>query len=140
VLGYLTGTIVAQRIVGRVGIDATIARGVACLATGGALMLLLTLAGIGGSLAVTVPMALYTAGVGLVLPQTQAAAMVPFGARAGAASSLLGICQMTFAAAIGLMVGQIVETAAWPLPLVILVTGSSALALFHATRGWRAAA
>jgi DHA1 family bicyclomycin/chloramphenicol resistance-like MFS transporter len=101
-------------------------------------MLLLTLAGIGGSLAITVPMALYTAGVGLVLPQAQAAAMAPFGAKAGAASSLLGICQMTLAALIGLFVGQIVETAAWPLPLVILVIGTSAFALFHATRRARA--
>jgi DHA1 family bicyclomycin/chloramphenicol resistance-like MFS transporter len=138
VLGYITGTLIAQRIVGRFGLDGTIARGVACLAGGGALMLLLTLAGIGGSLAITVPMALYTAGVGLVLPQAQAAAMAPFGAKAGAASSLLGICQMTLAALIGLFVGQIVETAAWPLPLVILVIGTSAFALFHATRRARA--
>ena len=38
-------------------------------------------------------------GVGLTMPQAMASAMMPFPDRAGAASSLLGICQMSFAAA-----------------------------------------
>ena len=40
-------------------------------------------------------MALYTFGVGLTMPQAMASAMAPFPERAGAASSLLGLCQMT---------------------------------------------
>jgi DHA1 family bicyclomycin/chloramphenicol resistance-like MFS transporter len=101
VVGYIAGTLAAQRLIGRWGLDRTIGLGVAFLAGGGALMLALVAAGVPSSLAVTGPMALYTAGVGLALPAAQASAMAPFPERAGAASSFLGICQMSLAALVG---------------------------------------
>ena len=130
VLGFIAGTLVAQRIVARRGLDGTIGLGVAAMALGGATMLLLMLSGVPSSLAITAPMALYTAGVGLTMPQTVAAAMLPFGERAGAASSLLGICQMTFAALVGAGVGQALGGSALPLPFVIAAIGVIALLLF----------
>ena len=51
-------------------------------------------------------MAIYALGVGLTMPQAMASAMMPFPDRAGAASSLLGICQMTFAALLGIASGR----------------------------------
>jgi len=144
VLGYISGTIIAQRLVNSRGIDGVIALGVGCLAAGGAIMLAAVLlvgerAGVGPSLAVSLPMALYAAGVGLVMPQSQAAAMMPFPERAGAASSLSGISQMTLSALVGLFVGQILAGAALPLPLVIATIGLVALLVFRLTRAIRAA-
>ncbi|HEV2559607.1 MAG TPA: multidrug effflux MFS transporter [Microvirga sp.] len=139
VVGFMTGTTLAQRLVTRLGLDRTIRAGVAALATGGGLMLALVAAGVPSSLAVTAPMALYGVGVGLTLPQSMASAMMPFPDRAGAASSLLGICQMTFAALLGIGVGQALGASALPLPLAVAAVGGLALVLFLSTARARAA-
>ncbi len=143
VVGFITGTILAQKLVLRRGLDGVIRLGVMCLAGGGALMLALTLIGTGSSLEISLPMAIYAAGVGLTMPQGQAAAMMPFPDRAGTASSFLGICQMTFAAFVGLLIGRVLTgsalpASALPMPLVITAIGMAALLLFVATRGIRA--
>jgi DHA1 family bicyclomycin/chloramphenicol resistance-like MFS transporter len=139
VLGFIGGTIIAQRLVGRRGLDGVITLGVACLAAGGLSMLVAVATGIGGHLGVTVPMAIYACGVGLTMPQAQAAAMMPFPDRAGAASSFTGLCQMLFSACVGLLVGKLLQGSALPLPAVMSVIGVAALALFHASRRLRAA-
>jgi MFS transporter, DHA1 family, multidrug resistance protein len=139
VLGYIAGTLLAQRLVVRRGLDGTIALGVAAMALGGGAMLVLVLWGAPSLLAITAPMAVYTAGVGLTMPQTLAAAMMPFPDRAGAASSLLGICQMTFAALVGAGVGQALGGSALPLPFAIAAIGAVALLLFLGSAGVRGA-
>ncbi len=139
VLGFISGTILAQRMVGSVGLDRVIGLGVACLASGGTIMLALTLIGTGSSLEISVPMGLYAAGVGLTMPQGQAAAMMPFPERAGTASSFLGICQMMFAAFVGLGIGRLLTGSALPLPLIITAIGLVALIVFHRSRKVRAA-
>lgn len=139
VLGYILGTIIAQRLVGRRGMDGVIALGVGCLAAGGLIMLACVATGLGGALGVVVPMAVYACGVGLTMPQAQASAMMPFPDRAGAASSFTGLCQMLFSACVGLLVGKLLEGAALPLPLVMSALGATAFALFHASRRIRAA-
>jgi DHA1 family bicyclomycin/chloramphenicol resistance-like MFS transporter len=133
VVGFIAGTLLAQALVPRRGLDGTIQAGVACLAGGGVLMLVLVLLKVPSSLSVTLPMAVYAAGVGLTMPQSMASAMGPFPDRAGAASSLLGICQMSFAALVGIGLGQMLGGSALPLPAVIAVAGSLALALFALT-------
>lgn len=138
VLGFIAGTILAQRLVGRRGLDGVIGLGVACLAGGGVAMLLCVATGFGASLGVTVPMALYACGIGLVMPQAQAQAMMPFPERAGAASSFTGLCQMLFSACVGLLVGALLRGSALPLPAVMAVLGVSALALFQASARLRA--
>ena len=139
VLGFILGTILAQRLVGRRGMDGVIALGVQCLAGGGLLMLLCVLTGFAGPFGVIVPMALYACGVGLVMPQSQASAMMPFPDRAGAASSFTGLCQMLFSACVGLLVGQALKNGALPLPLVMSAIGVAALVLFRASAAVRAA-
>jgi DHA1 family bicyclomycin/chloramphenicol resistance-like MFS transporter len=138
VLGYIAGTLLAQRLVGLRGLDGTIALGVACLALGGVAMLALVLAGLTSPFAILLPMTLYAAGVGLALPPSQASAMTPFPERAGAASSLLGIFQMGFAALVGIAVGHALGAEAWPLAAAIAASGVLAFALFFLTRGARA--
>jgi MFS transporter, DHA1 family, multidrug resistance protein len=133
VLGFISGTFLAQSLVARRGLDGTIQLGVISLALGGVTMLILVLSGISSSFAITGPMAIYGLGVGLTMPQAMASALMPFPERAGAASSLLGICQMTFAAILGIALGQNLGASAWPLPLVIAATGTLALTLFRRT-------
>ena len=75
VVGYICGTYLAQHLVGRRGLDGTIAIGVGCLAAGGVLMLTLVLAGVPHFAAGVGPMALYCLGVGLTMPQSMASAV-----------------------------------------------------------------
>jgi DHA1 family bicyclomycin/chloramphenicol resistance-like MFS transporter len=138
VLGFLLGTIIAQRLVGKRGMDGVIALGVGCLAAGGLIMLVALASGIGGAFGVVIPWAIYAAGVGLTMPQAQASAMMPFPDRAGAASSFSGLCQMLFSACVGLLVGKLLHESALPLPAVMATLGVAALVLFHASRGIRA--
>jgi DHA1 family bicyclomycin/chloramphenicol resistance-like MFS transporter len=140
VIGYMAGTFLAQRVVGRLGLDGTIGLGVTALALGGGLMLVLVALSVPSSFAVTGPMALYAIGVGLTMPQSMASAMGPFPDRAGAASSLLGLCQMTFAAILGIGLGLALGQSALPLPLAIAGAGFAAFSLFQATKGRRAGA
>ncbi|HZB37408.1 MAG TPA: multidrug effflux MFS transporter [Beijerinckiaceae bacterium] len=137
VIGYISGTLVAQRLVGTRGLDGAIALGVICLAAGGLIMLGLVLLGLSWPVAVILPMTVYTAGVGLTLPPSQASAMTPFPDRAGAASSLLGIMQMGFAALVGIALGHGLGARAWPLALAVAASGTSAFVLFVLTRAAR---
>ncbi|NIX75602.1 multidrug effflux MFS transporter [Microvirga terricola] len=138
VVGYVAGTSLAQRIVGRRGLDGTIKIGTTSLALGGVMMAVLVAAGVPSSFAITGPMAIYAFGVGLTMPQSMASALMPFPDRAGAASSLLGICQMTTAAILGIVLGQNLDASPLPLPLTIAGTGVAALTLFATTTRARA--
>ncbi|WP_349369202.1 multidrug effflux MFS transporter [Salinarimonas sp.] len=139
VAGFIAGTLVAQRVVPGRGLDGTIALGVAAQATGGALMLALALIGTGSSFEITGPMALYALGVGLTMPQSLAAAMQPFPERAGAASSLMGISQMSVAALVGIGLAAAVARTPLALPMGIALLGALAAVVFALSRGARAA-
>ena len=123
VVGFIGGTLIAQRVVPVRGLDGTIAFGVAAQAAGGATMLALVLVGTGSSFELTAPMALYAVGVGLTMPQSMAAAMQPFPERAGAASSLVGICQMSVAALVGIGLGAALGATPLALPATVAVAG-----------------
>ncbi len=134
VIGFIAGTIAAQRMVQRLGLDGVIAYGVACLAGGGLLMTLLVLVGTNSALEISLPMALYAFGVGLTMPQGQASALMPFPERAGAAASLLGLTQMTLAGLVGVTIGHSVRLGRLPLPLTIAIIGVIAFLLFHLSK------
>ncbi len=130
VLGFISGTIVAQRIVITRGMDATMWLGAACLAAGGLVMLAMMTISTGSSWEVTIPMMIYTFGIGLVMPQASASAMMPFPERAGAASSLQGILQMSFAAIVGSLLGMLLTRSPLVMPLFIAVMGLAAFITF----------
>jgi len=139
VLGFITGTLLARRLAGTRGLDGTIQVGVACLASGGLLMMACVALGLFGPFGLIVPMALYGVGVGLTMPQALAAAMQPFPDRAGAASSLVGVVQMSLAAGVGAVLGLVLEGRALPLPIAVAALGIAAFVLFHTTHRIRAA-
>jgi DHA1 family bicyclomycin/chloramphenicol resistance-like MFS transporter len=139
VLGYVAGTMLAQRLVARRGPERTVAIGVGCLFAGGVAMLAVILLGFASPAAIIVPMAVYTCGVGLTLPPSMALAMAPFPDRAGAASSFLGLCQMSSAALVGAAIGHALAASALPMGLAVAATGTLALILFWTTRRIRRA-
>jgi DHA1 family bicyclomycin/chloramphenicol resistance-like MFS transporter len=79
-------------------------------------------------------MALYLAGMGMVLPQAQAGALLPFPRSAGAASSLVGVVQQTASAALGAFLGHILGKTAWPLATSVAIVGCLALVVWVLTR------
>lgn len=137
-LAYVTGTIIASRIVRRRGIDGTISIGVACLMLGGVTQLLGMASLPDRSACLIIPMMIFLAGIGLTMPQSMAASMEPFPDRAGAASSLAGLLQMSVAALAGIAVGQLLGVTPLTLPIATALTGSACFALFNLTRNWRA--
>ena len=104
-VGYMGGTMLAARLVMRLGIDRTLGVGVGAMAAGGLGMVVAVALGLTSAASLVLPMAIYLAGLGMVLPQAIAGAMTPFPERAGAASALLGFIQQSAAALCGAVVG-----------------------------------
>jgi MFS transporter, DHA1 family, multidrug resistance protein len=139
VVGYIFGTVLAQALLPRIGIERTIAVGAVMLAAAGLAMLAGVLAGPGHAAEVVLPMALYLCGVGCVMPQAMAGALMPFPDRAGAASSFAGFVQMITGSLIGALVGLALSPkSALPLPVAVAATGLASAAVFLASRRARA--
>jgi DHA1 family bicyclomycin/chloramphenicol resistance-like MFS transporter len=137
--GYMVGAYTASRFVMRLGLDRTIGIGAVVMAFGGLAMaaaIALGLAHVGWLVGT---MTIYLAGMGLVLPQTQAGALTPFPDRAGTASSLLGFAQQTSAAIAAVAIGHYLGRSAWPVAGTIAVMGVLALLIWALTRRVRTA-
>ena len=139
-LGYMTGSALAARIVVRFGLDGVLGIGGCACAAGGLGMVTATALGLTSSLSLVLPVAVYLAGLGMVLPQGIAGAMTPFPERAGAASSLFGFVQQSVAALCGAAVGWFLGQSAWPLTIGVAAMGCATLGFWLATRGIRRAA
>jgi MFS transporter, DHA1 family, multidrug resistance protein len=134
VTGFISGTIIAQKLINRMTMDGVIRIGVSCLAIGGILMLAFMVISRTSPAEVFMPMAIYAAGVGMVLPQASASAMMPFPDRAGAASSLQGLVQMSFAAIFAGLMGLWLVWTPLVMPIAISLMGCMAVFVFRAFR------
>jgi DHA1 family bicyclomycin/chloramphenicol resistance-like MFS transporter len=139
-VGYMGGTSLAARLVMRLGIDRTLGVGSAAMAAGGLGMVMAVVLGSTAAAAIVLPMALYLAGLGMVLPQALAGAMTPFPERAGAASALLGFIQQCVAALCGVVVGWLLDKSAWPMVAAVATMGCATLVIWISTRALRARA
>lgn len=137
-LGFMVGATISTRIVMRLGLDGTLGVGAATLAAGGLAMIAVVALGLTSPFALVLPVSVYLAGLGMVLPQSIAGAMTPFPDRAGAASSLLGFVQQGAAATCGAIVGALLGHNAWPLAGAVAVMGCATLVIWLATRRVRA--
>jgi DHA1 family bicyclomycin/chloramphenicol resistance-like MFS transporter len=137
-IGYMTGATLAARTVVRLGLDRTIGFGACACAAGGFGMVAAVALGLTSPVSLVLPVAVYLAGLGMVLPQSFAGAMTPFPERAGTASALLGFVQQSLAALCGALVGVLLGTNAWPLAAAVAVMGCATLALWVFTRRLRA--
>jgi MFS transporter, DHA1 family, multidrug resistance protein len=139
-VGYMTGTTLAAKLVLRIGIDGTLGIGSAALALGGLGMATALALGLTSALSLVLPIAVFLAGLGMVLPQSIAGAMQPFPERAGAASSLLGFVQQSGAALCGGLVVWLLDKNAWPLAGTVAAMGCATLLLWLWTRRLRGGA
>ncbi|HZP76130.1 MAG TPA: multidrug effflux MFS transporter [Pseudolabrys sp.] len=136
--GYLVGTWIAAKMVTRLGLARMLGVGSLTQAVGGIAMVLGLALGLHWLFALVLPMAIYLAGMGMVLPQSAAGALTPFPQRAGAASSLLGLVQQSTAAICGAIVGALLGHSAWPMVAGVALAGGATLILWIASRGVRA--
>lgn len=137
-LAYVGGTLIGRRLVGALGMPRSVTVGAGLMAFGGIAMAAAVAILPAHPLEIVVPMMIYMVGVGVGLPIIQAAALMPYPDRAGAASSLIGFSQMTFGAVVGIVVGLGVGSTAWSLVGAVAGLGLLALAaerMIAATRG-----
>jgi DHA1 family bicyclomycin/chloramphenicol resistance-like MFS transporter len=127
VVGFMGGSFLSGRLLGRHGAARLVTVGCALCLAGGLGMALLALAGVTTLAAVLVPCGLYFSGAGLAIPVGFAAALAPFPRMAGAASSLLGFLQMGLGGVAGMLVGHFHDGTSWPMALVMAVAGALAL-------------
>jgi DHA1 family bicyclomycin/chloramphenicol resistance-like MFS transporter len=85
--------------------------------------------GFGGFAGILVPLFVYIAMHGFVMPNTTALAMAPHGAIAGSASALLGSIQFILGALAGTLVGALSNGTPVPLAMVIAGCGATAFAI-----------
>jgi DHA1 family bicyclomycin/chloramphenicol resistance-like MFS transporter len=137
--GYLIGTIIGARVVMRWGSGRTMGFGALGMALGGLGTMLAISLGRHEALALVAAVGLYMAGMGMMWPQAQAGALLPFPDRAGAASSLLGFLTQTNSAIVGAVLGHIISSTAWPFAIASALAGSCALLLWVLTRSIRPA-
>ncbi len=136
-VGYGVGSTLSARLTRHFGIDGILGFGGLAVALGGIAMVAALAFGLGSAAALVLSMAVYLAGLGMVLPQSIAGALTPFPERAGAASSLLGFVQQSVAALCGALVGVQLGHNAWPLAIAVALAGCATLALWLLTHGVR---
>ncbi|HEB96936.1 MAG TPA: Bcr/CflA family efflux MFS transporter [Sedimenticola thiotaurini] len=134
VFGFMAGTLIAGRLVRRMGIDRLIGTGALLAAGGGGSMALLALLRVDSVWAVILPHVIYMVGTGIVMPQAMAGALAPFPEIAGTSSALLGFIQMTLAAAVGVLVGQYHDGTPLSMSLSIGLMGTLTLVSFAVLR------
>ena len=139
-IGFMVGATIAARLVARFGLDGIIGLGAGALTAGGLGMVLSVALGLTSAVSLVLPVSIYLAGLGMVLPQSIAGAITPFPERAGAASSLFGFVQQTLAAVSGALVGWLLGQNAWPLAAGVAIMGVATLSIWLATRTLRAGA
>ncbi|MCW8890914.1 MAG: multidrug effflux MFS transporter [Sedimenticola sp.] len=123
VAGFMTGTLIAGRLVRSLGINRLMGYGSITAAIGGLSMAALAVAEVHHVAAIVVPQMIYMVGVGIVMPQSMAGALAPFPQMAGTSSALLGFIQMSFAAVIGILVGHYHDGSPLSMALSIALMG-----------------
>lgn len=123
VAGYIVGNMVSAKQVRAHGPDRLLLAGAWIGAAAGVTMAALAWGGLAHPLAILVPMFFSAMALGLVMPNALGRALASYPHMAGAASALLGFCQMTLAALVGMIVGHGVEQSATVLPTTVAICG-----------------
>ena len=119
VAGYVSGSMLSGRLVRRYGGDHLLHVGGRIGAFAGAVMWGLERVGVHHLVAVLAPMFFVTLSIGLVMSNAVGRALAPYPKMAGAASSLMGFCQMSMAALVGTLVGHGVDSGATVLSMTV---------------------
>ncbi len=121
--GYFAGSLVASQITVRVGIDGMIMAGALIAATSTLVLAGFASVGVVSVWTIIGPVTAFTFGTGLVFPNCQAGAIGPYPHMAGSAAALMGSIQMTVAALIGALAGQLHDGTARPMIIVMVGCG-----------------
>ena len=135
VLGYMSGTLLGPVMTARSGLAFSVRMGTLICTVGGVAMLAAAWAGINYISAVVAPMMIYTIGLGVVLPQSQAGAMAPFPEKAGSASALMGFLMLGFAALLGYFVAVFYDGTQIAMTTAIGIMGVGSALVFWLTAG-----
>ncbi len=138
IAGYMAGTFVSGKFAFRLGIDTLVGYGAILAALSGAIMALLALGQVHSVWAVILPQTLFMFGAGVIMPQSLAGALAPFPQITGTSSSLLGFCQMTLAAGVGIGVGHYHDGSPLSMALAIGAMGMGCLGSYLMLRRARA--
>lgn len=120
--GYIVGNAIGTRLVKKMRLEGMLRLGAGLALSASFLQILGHVAFPTAYLAIVIPDALYFMGCAFMVPQIMAAALTPFGERAGAASSLMGFSQMTSAAVVGSILGAMLGGTAWPMITVMALS------------------
>ena len=135
VCGYLGGTLICRRLLGRIGVDRVLALGTSLGLVGGLGFLGLVLAGVSHWTLVVAAQFVVMTAHGINFPCTQAGSLAPFPEKAGAAAGLFGCLVMYAALAAGMWVGSSHDGTVLPLASISATVGvilfASARVLAH---------
>jgi MFS transporter, DHA1 family, multidrug resistance protein len=120
-LGLVLASQINRRLVARYQAETLLAAALATCALAGVVLAVITATGFGGLPGLLVPLFVCIAGLGLVGPNSAAAAMAPYGRAAGSASALLGTIQFVVGAVAGTLVGVLNNGTALPMAGIIAV-------------------
>lgn len=123
VCGYLGGTLICRRLLGRIGVARVLALGTAVGLLGGLGFLLLVLAGVSHWTLVVMAQFVVMTAHGINFPCTQSGSLAPFPEKAGAAAGLFGCLVMYAALAAGTWVGGSHDGTLLPLASISATAG-----------------
>ena len=125
-LGYLSGTVLANRYSQRLGIDRMVLIGTGTAVASTFLVAMLMLFGVLHPLAVFVPITVMGAANGMALPNANAGAISVYPELAGAASGLTSFIQLGISAIFAQLAGSMQNET--PYPMVLFMLGAAILA------------
>jgi MFS transporter, DHA1 family, multidrug resistance protein len=130
-LGLIIASQLNRWLLARYRGDAILFAALAVAAAASVVLVLVAAFGLGGLVGLLLPLFICIASVGLVGPNTAAAAMAPYGRMAGSASALLGTLQFVVGAVSGIVVGVLYNGTALPMAGTISACCVAALVIFQ---------
>jgi DHA1 family bicyclomycin/chloramphenicol resistance-like MFS transporter len=129
-LGLVLASQINRWLLARYRGETILSSTLAVTAAAGLLLALVAATGFGGLAGLLAPLFVFIASVGLVGPNTAAAAMAPYGRVAGSASALMGVLQFVVGAVAGALVSALHNGTAAPMAGAIAACGVAALLIF----------
>jgi DHA1 family bicyclomycin/chloramphenicol resistance-like MFS transporter len=128
-LGLISASQLNRFLLARVAGAGILSRALVVSATAGLALLIAAWTGAGGLPGLLVPLFVYIASLGFVLPNVIATALASQGRNAGTASALLGTLQFGAGASVGVLLGALGNGTAVPMAALIAACGLAALAV-----------
>ena len=138
VLAYFLGSLVVNRMAGRIGTERLLGAGLVVVAMGGVALPAVLAAGAETPAAITAAMSLYAFGLGPVFATAPVRAFDTAASARGSAAAMLGTLEMGGGAMGAFGVGIFHDGTAWPMALIVGAAALLAVGLFTAAKPWRA--